>query len=120
MDYKLKYEKYKAKYTALKNKLSINQNGGSSKKPELYLFKADWCGHCKNFKTHWNSLQHNTTLKNKIKFVTVDSNEDANEIKQWKIQGYPTIILKNGSNAMEYNGERTSDKIIEFINDNVN
>jgi protein disulfide-isomerase A6 len=122
MDYKLKYEKYKIKYFALKNKLNINnQNGGSSSsKPTLYLFKAEWCGHCKMFKDDWEKLQGNSELKKKVNFVTIDSDKNKKEIKQWDVQGFPTLILKTGDKAIEYGDNRTVENITEFLNKNTN
>jgi thiol-disulfide isomerase/thioredoxin len=119
MDYKIKYEKYKFKYLELENKLNATQYGGSSQKPELYLFKAEWCNYCKNFKPSWETLQK-SNLKEKVNFITMDDAINKTEISQWKINGYPTLILKKGENAIEYNGERSLTKIEEFINKNVN
>jgi hypothetical protein len=103
MDYKLKYEKYKLKYLTLKTQIEKinNQSGGSSnKKPELYLFKAEWCGHCKNFKDEWEKLKDDKKLNSKVEFITMDSDKNAKEIKEWKIEGFPTIILKKENNAI--------------------
>ena len=120
MNYKIKYEKYKFKYLELKSNLNISQQGGSYKKPELYLFKANWCGYCTNFKPVWETLQ-NSNLKEKVNFYTLDDNTDKEIISEWKINGYPTIILKKGDNdEIEYNGERSLTKIEEFINKNIN
>ena len=113
MDYFQKYNKYKTKYL---NLLS-NQVGGKSSK-DLYLFKAEWCGHCKAFKDDWNKLQNDSELKNKINFITMDSDKHTNEIKEWNIEGFPTLILKYGDKATEYNGPRNINAIKEFINKN--
>jgi len=120
MNYKLKYEKYKTKYLELKKIIAINQNGGSSKKPELYLFKAEWCGHCKNFKPEWNKLINNNNLKEKVNFITLDSDTNKKEFTEWKIEGFPTIILKKGDTSIEYNGERSVNNIEKFIKTNIN
>ena len=119
MDYLQKYQKYKLKYLNIKllHENNNNQIGGNNKK-ELYLFKAEWCGHCRSFKEDWNKLQNNNDLKNKISFITMDSDLNQKEIKEWNIEGFPTIILKSGENAIEYNGKRNLDNIIDFINDN--
>ena len=119
MNYKLKYQKYKAKYLALRNELYVNQSGGSNK-PELYLFKAEWCGHCKNFISDWEKLKEDPKLKNKINFITMDSEIDKKIINEWDIKGFPTIILKKGTNAIEYNGNRSINNIQTFINKNIN
>lgn len=115
MDYFQKYQKYKSKYLNLLN--SHNQIGGKSSK-DLYLFKAEWCGHCKAFKDDWNKLQNDSELKNKINFITMDANQDAAHIKEWNIDGYPTIILKSGNKATEYSGPHKIDAIKEFISKN--
>ena len=114
MDYKLKYEIYKSKYLSLKN-----QNGGSSNKPTLYLFKAEWCGHCKHFAPEWEKLKNNSKINNKVNFVTMDSEKDREEInKNWNIEGFPTIILKKGDKKIDYNSARTEEHIINFLNKN--
>lgn len=117
MDYKLKYEKYKAKYLTLKNQ-HITQLGGSTKDHELYLFKADWCSHCKAFKKNWEELK-NSNLKNKVKFITIDADADKKIINEWNIGGYPTVIFKNGDTAIEYNGDRSVKSINDFLNKNI-
>mgnify|MGYP006097798719 CR=1 FL=1 len=115
MDYFQKYQKYKSKYLNLLS--SNNQVGGKAPK-DLYLFKAEWCGHCKSFKNDWDTLQNDSELKGKINFITMDSDKNATNIKEWNIEGYPTIILKSGNKATEYNGPRNINAIKEFINKN--
>jgi len=118
MDYFQKYQKYKAKYLDLKNSSLTKQVGGGEKKKELYLFKDEWCGHCKNFKSTWEEMQNDSSLKKEIKFITMDSDKNQKEIAEWNVEGFPTIILKNDNKATEYNGPRTIDAIKEFINKN--
>jgi thiol-disulfide isomerase/thioredoxin len=117
MDYKLKYIKYKNKYLFLKKKYL--QTGGTTKKPELHLYKAQWCGHCKHFKPIWEQLE-NSNLKNKINFITFDSDADKNEIKENNITGFPTIMLKFKNKSIEYQGYRTANEIEKFINQHIN
>ena len=119
MDYNNKYLKYKAKYLKLKSleqkQVKIMNGGGNSPTINvIYLFKADWCGHCKAFKSVWESLQEN--LKDKINFVTYDNEKNSDEIKKFGVEGFPTIILKNNNKAIEYVGPRDEQSLIEFIN----
>ena len=109
-----KYLKYKNKYITLKNQLSnVQQGGNPGAKPTVYLFKAEWCGHCNQFKPMWEALQQK--YKNKYNFVTYDSNKNGKEIKEWKIESYPTIYYKNGDNATEYSGSRDIDSLVTFF-----
>ena len=132
--YKNKYLKYKQKY--LKKKIDLinkginlndinnlnginNLKGGSNNNATLYLFKADWCGHCKNFKNKWDSLNNDPELNKKIKFIEYDSELHNNEIKNFNISGFPTLMLNVGDKKIEYNGVRDISNIKSFINSHV-
>jgi thioredoxin-like negative regulator of GroEL len=127
-DYKAKYLKYKAKYLNEKKKCSCqedncakcnmnNMTGGSSK-PSIYLFKAEWCPHCRNFKPVWNELK--TKLNGIYNLVEVDADKNKQDLDRWNrkytpVQGFPTIMFKNGSQIIEYSGPNELDSIIKFI-----
>ncbi len=125
-----KYLKYKIKYCQLKKQLDNknNQTGGevkeekleyfnekniNDKNPSIYLFKAGWCGHCKHFRETWNALANKFSTK--VNFIAYDSNENKKEMKEWRVNGFPTIIFRKGSKASEFNGDRDIDSVIKFI-----
>jgi len=111
-NYTNKYLKYKEKYLHLKKlEQKLNMKGGGDKKT-LALFKAEWCGHCIGFKETWNKLKDNNQ---NINFVTYDSEKNSNEIKKYKIEGFPTLILLSNNKAIEYVGPRNKEAIEEFI-----
>jgi thioredoxin-like negative regulator of GroEL len=113
-----KYLKYKTKYFNLKNSANLIQSGGAknTEKPTIYLFKAEWCGHCKGFKDTWAKISQD--LSSKYNFVTVDSDKDKDLIAKWKIEGFPTIIKQTGDRAQEYVGPRDEQSVVEFIQAN--
>ena len=114
MDYQEKYLKYKTKYLKLKNKNKKMLGGSNNEKDNtLYLFKANWCHHCNSFKSTWSDLQNK--IGNKINFVTYDADEDSKILKEYKIDGFPTLILKSKGKAIEYVGPRDFNSIKEFI-----
>jgi protein disulfide-isomerase len=128
-----KYLKYKIKYYQLKQKINkqINkQNGGASEgdnyfnqkevnenKPSIYLFKASWCGHCINFRETWNALADK--FHDKINFISYDSKNDSKKMKEWRVEGFPTLIFRKGTSATEYNGDRDIDSLINFIKNQI-
>jgi thiol-disulfide isomerase/thioredoxin len=117
-NYAAKYLKYKQKYTDLQlslknqklaetdssNKIEMVGGADSSDKIDVLLFKADWCGHCKNFKPVWNQLQNE--FNKKFNFITYDHGVDQEMVKKMKINGYPTIMFKDGKEIQQYNGPR--------------
>jgi protein disulfide-isomerase-like protein len=115
--YKAKYLIYKKKYLDLKKLESKLQMKGGSDKPSLVLFKADWCGHCNNFKPVWNNLK--TNYKN-INYQEFDADKDKQVMKTFKISGYPTLMFKKGGKMIEYKGMRDKESILSFIESKIN
>ena len=116
VDYTEKYLKYKTKYLELKKKIDQEKQFGGNNKPELILVKAEWCGHCKNFKDTWANLQKTPELLKKVNFTTLDADVNSNEIKQLQVSGYPTILIKKGDQYTEYTESRKFENIKNYIN----
>ena len=108
--YYIKYLKYKYKYHNLKK--IDNQKGGDISK-EIILFKANWCGHCQNFMPTWDKLS--TNFKDKYNFTKYDGDINTNEVSEYKINGFPTIIVKKGNELYEYTGKNTYESVLNFI-----
>tara|TARA_B100001248_G_C27175872_1_gene360072 strand:+ start:119 stop:487 length:369 start_codon:yes stop_codon:yes gene_type:complete len=117
LNYKNKYLKYKQKYLHLKNKLNSQTDTSESDRPQLMLFKAEWCGHCKNFKSSWEALKQHIS---NVDFVTFDADSNVKEMKQYGVQAFPTLMLRKNDQVYEFNQERNIDNIIEFVNENLN
>lgn len=89
----------------------------------VLLFKADWCGYCKNFEPLYKRLEQKFP---KVHFVEFEETANKDEIKQFpfEIAGYPTIVLLNPSNIdqpyLPYKGPRTEDALSQFIMDGNN
>jgi len=113
-NYYNKYLKYKNKYLELKN--ILNQNGGGNKS-DVMLFKAEWCGHCKNFIPVWNTLKNDKKLNKKFNFITYDSEKDSKVVSNLNIQGYPTLLLKKNDTVTEYSGARDFEYLNEYLNE---
>ena len=108
-----KYLKYKVKYMELK-KTQFHMKGGGDINT-LYLFKADWCPHCINFRETWDILQKD--MKGKINFIAYDADKDKSIIKEYNVEGFPTLMLKTKDRVIEYVGERNISGIKQFVNE---
>ena len=81
----------------------------------LVLFYAPWCPHCKSMLPEWAKLKSNNKTDIAIKKVNSDDNPEL--CKQYKIEGFPTVLLidSNGQVIAIYEGARTAESLAEFI-----
>ena len=97
----------------------FNQYKKPSKKIKIYNFNTKWCGWSKKFQPEFDKLQN--TLKNNSNITAIDVKCDDSKNKQMcadnKVPGYPYILIDvNGEKKIAYEGTRTADAILEYIN----
>jgi thioredoxin len=67
----------------------------NSDKKVMVNFSAVWCAPCKKMKPYITKMQED--LKDKIKIVRLDADENKSLLENMKIDGLPTIIIyENG------------------------
>ena len=88
------------------------QNQQNSKK--LLLFYAPWCGASKAFLPTWERL----TNELKTETYNVDLEENKEISNKFNIEYLPTLFLLIGNNKIKYDGERSYEDIISFVNNN--
>lgn len=82
-------------------------------KPKVMLFKAQWCGHCKKIMPVWDKAAE--ALKDEAEFIKYDSDADKDKMKEFGIQGFPTIYKEINGERTEFQGERTVAGITAFV-----
>ena len=87
----------------------------------MLVFYAPWCGHCKKLLPEYEKAAIKLKEKNpKVILARMDATE--NEVESVTITGFPTIKFypgnKKDKRPMDYNGERTMDGIIKYLQTN--
>jgi thiol-disulfide isomerase/thioredoxin len=86
---------------------------------QIYLFKVDWCPHCKTAKPIFDEvekkLNKETVNGYTVVFKTVDCEADPELADKFKIEGFPTIKLVKDGQVIEYDAKPDKDNIMEFL-----
>lgn len=85
---------------------------------QILLFFAEWCPHCKNFEPEWIKLKKDISPYLKMRKINGDKNRKT--LDKYKVDGYPTIIIKNGSYTTKYEGPMKHKPILDFIKNQFN
>ena len=87
---------------------------------DLYMFKVDWCPHCKKALPVWEGLAEEYQGKNingyKMNFILVDGEADPETADKYNVKGYPTIKLVKDNQIIEYDAKPDHDTILQFLN----
>lgn len=86
--------------------------------PQFVIFKAEWCGHCKNTMPEIEKLKQENIPN--VEIVVIDSDEKPDLIKECGVKGFPTIRmypkgLSNKDNYEDFDGERSVQGFKTFL-----
>ena len=95
--------------------------GFASSGPMFYMFGVDWCPHCTSAKPEFLALGSTKTIDGKsveMRFVNPEKEPEA--AADFEIDGYPTLYLVQSSGQkVKYQGPRTTDGFLHFLQKNV-
>lgn len=115
----------KTTYHANREKNHHPQN--TNKTAQVCLFYATWCGACQQFKPEWDSakleMDGNVVNGYRVQFVEYDCSENAGEaaakMKEYNIDGFPTVKLVKDGQVITFSGDRTKENIATMLDTNL-
>ena len=93
-----------------------------SKNELIYLvFYSPWCGHCHDFFPEYiNASKYAEEKKLNVKFAKIDVSQSHNISERLGIHGIPTVFLIHKNKTFLYDGERTKDGLLKFLDRKLN
>ena len=93
------------------------KEGFETSNSKLILFYADWCGHCKKFKPIFDEeLKQLISSSNiPVQLESIDGDKNPEITSKCNVTAYPTLILEVNNKLINYDGQRKSEDIIQFI-----
>jgi thiol-disulfide isomerase/thioredoxin len=84
----------------------------------VLIFYANWCGHCNKAKPEFQKASEKGN--GKVVMINVDEPSGKELKEKYSIKGFPTILKVSNGNYVKYQGERTCDGILSFLNNSEN
>jgi hypothetical protein len=83
---------------------------------KLVYFYMNGCGHCNNFTPIWDEFC--SANSSSIKTYKFEQSQVQEQIANYSISGFPTILLLDENNAKidEYSGQRTVEALTSYVN----
>lgn len=92
---------------------------GLANQKELVFIHMDGCGHCKNMMPEWAKATKKNNTNIRMRKVERSEEDGPALCNKFNISGFPTIILLSGGEKVkEYDGDRKSDALLEFLRQN--
>jgi thiol-disulfide isomerase/thioredoxin len=114
-------------YTDIKKNMPKVSEAFTEPKLKICLYKAEWCGHCREllkagtFNSAYESIKDKPEYKDVV-FVTYDFDENKALAEKYNINSFPSIIAvdKDGNLLNNFEGNRNSkDDLIKFVDQNL-
>ncbi|KAG8076382.1 hypothetical protein GUJ93_ZPchr0006g40663 [Zizania palustris] len=80
-------------------------------------FYAPWCAHCQALAPDYAAAAAELVpLAHEVALAKVDATEDTDLAQKYDVQGFPTILFFIDGVPKDYNGARTKEAIVSWIN----
>lgn len=95
----------------------------SSSQPiiKIFNFNTEWCGWSKSFQKDWDDFMayvaNSTNNLTHVQAYDVKCDKEENKAmcEEYKVPGYPYVVVEINGTRQSYEGERTKEALISYV-----
>lgn len=86
----------------------------------FWMFAAQWCHFCKEAKPEFDKVVGQHTVNGRtVNFQIVDVDKEKAMTQEYGVEGFPTFILEVDGKRVKYDGPRTKEAFLDYVQKNV-
>jgi hypothetical protein len=97
----------------------LKTEGFNNNDNSFILVHMKECGHCKELMPIWNQAAQSNPTEITMKAVEMSEPEGVRLCEENDIRSFPTMILIKNNTTTVYEGNRTKESLLSFLNSNV-
>lgn len=108
--------------TEIKEKFSDSEPKSSSKPIiKIFNFNTEWCGWSQRFQPEWDAFMgfvanpSNNLTHVQAYDVKCDKKENESMCEEYKVPGYPYVVVEINGSRQSYEGERTKEALVSYV-----
>ena len=97
----------------------FRKEGFNNNNNKFILVHMNGCGHCKDLMPVWEEAAESNTTPIRMKVVEMTEPEGKKLCDEHDIKSFPTMILIKNNTTTMYDGNRTKEGLLSFLNSNI-
>jgi hypothetical protein len=83
----------------------------------LGIYYTEWCGYSRHFLSDYQNMKNE--IEKLVNVNLVDCDKDPETCRKKNVNGFPTLILHKKDKDITYNGDRSKEDLLRFLNTNM-
>ena len=98
--------------------LNIKDNKTANNKDNtLGVYYTEWCGYSRHFLSDYENMKEE--IQKLVNVDLIDCDKNAETCRKNNVEGFPTLILHKKDKDIIYNGDRSKNDLLRFLNNNI-
>lgn len=89
---------------------------------KVYNFNTSWCKYSVMFAPEWTKFEDLVSSNPRIRALDVKCDDDKNEgiCNNYNVPGFPSVVIEYNNNVELYEGERSAEALLKYVESKLN